>query len=111
MRRWAIIVGDPRVTLLDSFLDGGSFKVLTKTADLGVIASYGGHWDHVSVSLPDRCPTWEEMGDVRRIFFEPDAWVMQLHPPGPKKINMHPFCLHLWRPQDRDIPIPPEWMI
>lgn len=67
--------------------------------------------DILRVSLVDRCPTWDEMEAVRRIFFHDREWAMQLHLPGEKKINVHPYCLHLWRPQNLPIPIPPEWMV
>jgi len=74
---------------------------------LRIIASWGGDWDHVSVSLADRCPTWDEMAFVKEVFFRPDEAVMQLHPPRSVYKNLHPFCLHLWRPQHEPIPLPP----
>lgn len=66
---------------------------------LRIIASDGGGWDHVSVSTPRRCPTWDEMAAVKDLFFAPEEAVMQLHPPKSDYINLHPYCLHLWRPQ------------
>lgn len=41
-----------------------------KGAKLTVIASAGEGWEHVSVSTPVRCPTWDEMEFVKRMFFE-----------------------------------------
>jgi hypothetical protein len=38
-------------------------------------------WDHVSVSTQVRCPTWEEMEFVKRLFFEDGETAMQLHVP------------------------------
>ena len=73
---------------------------------LRVIATEGDGWDHVSVSLHNRVPTWEEMEFVKRLFFKDDEYAMQLHVPPAKHINCHPNCLHLWRPQHRSIPIP-----
>jgi hypothetical protein len=64
-----------------------------------VVAGDGMGWDHVSVSLATRCPTWEEMCFVKELFFKDDECVMQLHPPKSENISFHPFCLHLWRPQ------------
>jgi len=69
---------------------------------LRIIASDGGGWDHVSVSLADRCPTWAEMCEVKDLFFRDDEVVIQLHPAKANHINMHPFCLHLWRPQSQE---------
>lgn len=78
---------------------------------LRVIASWGMGWDHVSVSHQDRIPTWEEMCWVKGQFFEPDECVMQLHPPEADYVNNHSRCLHLWRPQDVEIPRPPSMMV
>lgn len=66
---------------------------------LTVMCSNGGGWDHVSVSLPGRCPTWSEMSMVKHLFFHAEEAVMQLHPPESAYVNNHPYCLHMWRPQ------------
>lgn len=91
----------------------GAFIVpcqITRTL-LRVIASAYDDWDHVSVSLENRCPTWEEMEFVKRLFFHPTEAVMQLHPPVSDHVNIHPFCLHLWRPHRQQIPTPPRSMV
>lgn len=89
---------------------------------LRVIASRGGgpaslggddplaRWDHVSVSLPDRCPMWSEMCFIKDLFFKPDEPAMQLHPVK-DYVNNHPYCLHLWRPLDATIPLPPYLLV
>jgi hypothetical protein len=91
----------------------GAFQIPSPTgeAPLRVIASSGGGWDHVSVSTQGRCPTWQEMEFVRRMFFHDDEAVMQLHPPLADYVNDHPHCLHLWRPQRVPVPRPPRWMV
>jgi hypothetical protein len=73
-----------------------------------IIASAGDGWDHVSVSLPDRCPTWAEMDFVKRAFFRPDEVAMQLHVAEKDHINFNPRTLHIWRPHDTPIPLPPK---
>ena len=73
--------------------------------------SFGFGWDHVSVSAKNRTPTWAELEYVRKLFFKPHETVMQLHVPESDHVNCHPFCLHLWRPQNEKIPRPPEWMV
>jgi len=73
---------------------------------LTVICSDGGGWDHVSVSLPNRCPNWGEMCFVKDLFFDAEEEVMQLHPAKSQYKNFHPYCLHLWRPQKDKIPLP-----
>jgi len=79
---------------------------------LKVVASADAGWDHVSVSLPDRCPTWQEMEHVKRLFFFDHETAMQLHVPTSDHIDCHPNCLHLWRPHAPvEIPRPPGWMV
>lgn len=65
-------------------------------------------WEHVSVSLPNRCPTWEEMAYVKSLFWDDTDCVIQYHPPRCEYVNNHPFCLHLWRPVGVEVPLPPS---
>jgi hypothetical protein len=51
------------------------------------------------------------MEAIKRTFFCASETVMQLHVPPSEHINCHPHCLHLWRPQDADIPRPPPEMV
>jgi hypothetical protein len=91
----------------------GAFK-LSSPIDgqfLTVVASSGEGWDHVSVSRSSRTPNWREMEFIRHKFFKDNETVMQLHVPVSDHINMHPHCLHMWRPQDKEIPRPPGWMV
>jgi hypothetical protein len=79
---------------------------------LRVVASSDFGWDHVSVSTnKPRCPTWEEMSHVRHKFFHPYETVMELHVPVQLHVNLHEYTLHLWRPQEGEIPLPPHWMV
>lgn len=91
----------------------GVFRIPSPTGGqlLAVVASSGEGWDHVSVSLPNRCPNWPEMEHVKRLFFRDDETAMQLHVPPSEHISIHPHCLHLWRPTAGDIPRPPGWMV
>lgn len=72
-------------------------------------------WEHVSVSVRNkrglplrRCPTWEQMCIVKETFWDDEIAVMQLHPPKSDWVNNHAFCLHLWRPVDVAVPLPPS---
>lgn len=78
---------------------------------LRVVASAGEGWDHVSVSRQTRCPNWPEMCFIKGLFFRDDETAMQLHVPSSDHINVHPFCLHLWRPHGIAIPRPPSIMV
>ncbi|MCA9013742.1 MAG: hypothetical protein KDA77_00290 [Planctomycetaceae bacterium] len=64
-------------------------------------------WEHVSVSLQARTPTWDEMDFVKRLFWKDSETVLQLHVPRDQHINFTETCLHLWRPKKLDVPLPP----
>lgn len=88
----------------------GCFKVFVGGRSFFCIASSGGGWDHVSVSLCNqkRCPSWDEMCTIKEMFFGPEEMAVQYHPPKSQYVNNHPYCLHLWRPNSGEkIPIPP----
>lgn len=78
---------------------------------LRVIASNGEGWDHISVSKEKRPPTWMEMEYIKRLFFKPDEVAMQLHVKPTDHINLASNCLHIWRPHDQVIPLPPTAMV
>lgn len=65
-------------------------------------------WEHVSVSCRNRCPTWEEMDRVKRLWWRDDETVLQFHPKDADRVNLHPRCLHLWRQVgvDHELPDP-----
>lgn len=85
--------------------------------ELIVIAAVGYGWDHISVSRADGTPSWLEMDYVKRLFFHEHEWAYQLHAPvaehisgkwpGRRALN----TLHVWKPHNRTIPIPPRWMV
>jgi hypothetical protein len=83
---------------------GKGLRVIASSGD----ASLGVDWEHVSVSTPSRCPNWTEMSFIKDLFWAETECVMQLHVPKSKHINTHNFCLHLWRPLNAEIPMPPS---
>lgn len=114
----------PRIIITAETRDGFAADVQllssVKNRPACVIGSWGCWWDHVSVSFSNRMPTWDEMAEVKRMFFRPDEVVMQIHPAEDTYVNYHKFCLHLWRPQSHQgtsnapeitIPTPPSWMV
>lgn len=78
---------------------------------LRVIASALEGWDHVSISRQTRCPNWLEMEQIAALFFKDDETAMQLHVPRSEHLNLHPYCLHWWRPHDAAIPRPPSHFV
>lgn len=88
---WATAPGSPY----------GHFTIPIQSFKLNVIAASASafpyDWDHVSVSLPGRCPNWNEMCIIKDLFFSPDETVVQFHPKKSEYVDIHPYCLHLWQ--------------
>jgi len=91
--------------------NGAFFCKLKHSQIVKVIASDGLGWEHVSVSRDDRIPTWDEMCQVKSLFWDDEDAVMQLHPPQSDWVNNHSKCLHLWRPVGLEIPLPPSILV
>lgn len=98
----------------ESFGNNGNFHVPRPDA-LGkwfnVIASDGEGWEHVSVSLPSRAPTWGEMCFIKDLFWSEDDCVVQYHPPKSEYVNNHEYCLHLWKKVDGEFETPPSLLV
>ena len=105
----------PRTVILAQSDDG--FQAMTKLLSSPknypalVQGSWGCWWDHVSVSFEKRMPTWDEMAEIKRMYFRPDEVCYQLHPAEQEYVNLHKYCLHIWRPQREAVPVPPTWMV
>lgn len=97
----------------------GRFRLISNEGTrLLVIASPGSAevpWEHVSVSARAlnfiksvRCPTWEEMAWIKSLFWDDEDAVVEYHPPKSEYVNYHPHTLHLWKPLDHYLPLPPS---
>ncbi len=94
------------------FGNNGAFSIPLKTKQTAfVVASDGMGWEHVSASIDHRPPFWGEMCQIKDLFWGEDDWVMQFHPARAEYINCHPHCLHLWRPVDSPIAVPPSILV
>ena len=93
--------------------DGIKGFICIDRIDMSFVASWGGGWDHVSVAPLKKkiVPSWEMMCKVKDIFFKPDEAVIQIHPPKDEYVNNIPNCLHLWRANDKEMILPPSFMV
>jgi hypothetical protein len=91
--------------------NNGAFEYWHGGNRIRVIASDGEGWNHVSVSLAHRTPTWEEMCFIKDKFWDEEDQVIQFHPPKSQYVNYHPYTLHLWQPIGVEIPLPPSIMV
>lgn len=101
-----------RLASEDSIGNAGAFAIKLRNSQLVfVIASDAMGWEHVSVSRLDSCPTWDEMCQIKAMFWDEEDCVIQFHPARSDYVNNHPNCLHLWRPTDVEMPVPPSIMV
>lgn len=79
-----------------------------------IIWSYAGGWEHVSMNDNSKTPTWEEMCDLKDMFWADDETVVQYHPAKSEYVNNLKHCLHLWRPIEQyngKLPIPDSILV
>lgn len=98
----------------DSAGNNGAFIFRVGKSRVLTVASDGGGWEHVSVSIvgESRCPIWDEMCAVKSLFWDdPQDYAVQYHPPASEYVNNHAYCLHLWSTQRERMPHPPSWMV
>lgn len=86
----------------------GAFNISYKRQVLFVISSDQKGWDHVSVSLAHRCPSWLEMKFIKELFFDDQETVVQFHPRKSEYINNNEFVLHMWRKHGHEYELPPK---
>lgn len=86
-------------------------KIKKRIIRAKVISSDEKGWEHVSVSLRNRTPTWEQMCKIKSLFWDENETVIQYHPAKANYVNCHPHTLHLWRPINAVVPTPPIWMV
>lgn len=97
----------------------GPIELLTSTAF--VYAENGisnPNWEHLTVIVKckrfpteRRCPTWEEMCQIKDMFFSPDEEAVQIHPKEEEYVNILTTHLHLWRLKSGEFPLPPKEIV
>lgn len=110
MKTQAEILKNERLKVSAEGLDGGCGDIYwpAQREPMRVIWSFDGGWEHVSVSYRKRTPTWDEMCKVKEMFWNDDETVVQYHPPKSEYVNIHEYCLHLWRKKNTDFETPPK---
>lgn len=86
---------------------------------LKIIASAGNldgddtGWEHASITRVGSklTPNWAEMCFVKDLFWDDEECVVQFHPPKTMYVSNHPTCLHLFRPVDGIVRMPPPEMV
>lgn len=108
------ILSNKRLLIKKQALDGIQATLVHPNYKLGsviIVFSFGQGWEHASISLAKRCPTWDEMCMIKDIFWNEEECVVQYHPPKSQYVNVHPYCLHLWKKIGSEFETPPKILI
>lgn len=71
-----------------------------------IVFTWNNGWEHLSVATANRTPSWDEMCMFKDIFFKEDEACVQYHPKKEDYVNLHPHCLHIWKPKFAKLPLP-----
>lgn len=103
---------NPKLEIIQTGIDGISGILhMTGLRHCTVIAIWGGGWEHVSVCPSNRLPDWDEMCEIKDMFWNDDETVVQYHPAKSSYVNLMQNCLHLWRSIGQEIPVPPVLLV
>lgn len=95
--------------------DGGMGEFIRGSQKgMTVIWSWGGGFEHVIMDGKKRMPTWEEMCELKDMFFTEEECYVQYHPPKIEYVNNIPYCLHIWKPIEKfsgKLPVPPSLFV
>ena len=90
---------------------GGKYYDKYTSKWLNLLFSYQMGWEHLSVSMPSRTPTWEQMCIMKDIFWNKNEACVEYHPREEDYVNNHKHCLHIWRPTHETLPTPPSILV
>ena len=103
MKNHEAIISDKRLMLAqkDPMLYSG-YITLSNGHKGSIIAGRNEEgWEHVSICLYNRQPSWDEMCEVKDIFWDDEEQVVQIHPRKSQYVNITE-AFHLWRPSNGD---------
>lgn len=55
-----------------------------------------GVWLHISLSRPNKLPSWADVREVKDLFIGRDRCAIHMVPPEEFWLNFHPYTLHLF---------------
>lgn len=95
----------------DTVAFGGYYMDIESDKKLNFIFSVQMGWEHLSVSMPNKTPSWEQMCRMKDIFWGEEECCVQYHPKKSEYVNCHPHCLHIWKRNDGEYLTPPSLLV
>jgi hypothetical protein len=90
---------------------GGKYYDKYSGKYLNFIFSYQLGWEHLSVSMPNKTPSWDQMCVMKDIFWNKNETCVEYHPKEEDYVNNHKHCLHIWRPAEQELLTPPSILV
>ena len=111
MKTWEEIRKIPNLRI-DTLANDGFFAFWTDPINrrvYSIILSWGGGWEHFSINpiKNDKTPSWDFMCKMKEMFFKDDEACVEYHPAKKDYISQLDHCLHIWRPLEKELPVPP----
>jgi len=101
----------PGWTLVESRGDGNAYaqspRMLLRVIESFSIEQDDRYWQHISLSRPERIPSWSDIRAVKDAFLGSEREAYVVLPPAARYVNLHPHVLHLWSCLDG--PVLPEF--
>lgn len=110
MKKIEEIIKCPNLQIKDTGLDGfnGLYTDPVEKKYYFFVFSWGGGWEHLSVSQRNKTPSWDIMCRMKEIFWGDDEVCVEYHPKKEDYVNFHPHCLHIWKEVGKEFPTPPS---
>jgi len=77
-----------------------------KLRDCLIIVGQSEYGWHLSISHPERYPTWDEIKEARFQLTPHNVTMAMILPPPDEYVNIHENCFHLWQIED-----PRTWLV
>lgn len=113
MRTKEEIQNNPKLRNVEFSMDGGRADIHIGGWNGSVIWSDGAGWEHVSVCPYAKriIPSWDDMCQLKDVFFNDDESVIQIHPPKEQYVSNMDNCLHLWKCSYKEMVLPPSCLV
>ena len=113
MRDLEEIKKNPRLRNIESYPSGIHAEIHVGGWEGSIIFTNNAGWEHCSIAPYAKriIPDWDSMCEIKKIFWEDEEAVIQVHPRKSEYVNNLVNCLHLWRCTYKDMVLPPSCLV
>ena len=113
MRNLDEIKKNPLLRHIEPYPSGIHAEIHVGGWDGSIIFTNNAGWEHCSIApyFKRIIPDWDAMCKIKKIFWEDEEAVIQVHPRKSEYVNNLGNCLHLWRCTYKDMVLPPSCLV